>query len=222
MAELYSGDITFVNGGFMKKEVQIACKGHETIDYEWLEEFQGDLVDLSEDNYKKLKNEIAVEGYSFAIHIWKLKNQNFILDGHQRLRTIKRMVEKEGWACPQLPVVVVEAKSIAQAKRKLLAARSNYGDNNKQGLYKYMSDNKIKFNEVEKRYRFAGVNFKQFNEEFYVEPPEKSVPKLVKETKEVTFNKYECPSCGHQFYEGDKKPTAKGPILRKGPKNKRG
>jgi hypothetical protein len=203
----------------MKKVVRIECKAAITLPLELLEDFQGELKDLTDDAYEKLKSEIITEGYSFAIHIWQDHGHNYILDGHQRGRTLRHMCEYEGWGCPELPVVLVMAKSYKAAKAKLLAATSQYGDMTKQGLYEYIEEAELKFPEVEKRFKFSDINFSKFNEEFYVEPPEPNAPEPTKETKEVTFNAYECPKCGHKFYEGDKEKSAiSTKIRRKGDK----
>lgn len=154
----------------MKKAIRLACKGVEYVDYLNLKEFQGNLKDLSKESYAKLRNEILERGFSFAPHVWKNKGVYYLLDGHQRVRTVRAMVEKEGYGCPELPVVPVEAKDLKEAKMKLLAATSQYGAMTGEGLYEFMEDAGLKFDEVNEHFSFAEIDFDHFNEEFFTEP----------------------------------------------------
>ncbi len=83
----------------MINQIKIAVRGAGTLPLDEFTEFQGELKSLSKLAYESLKNEIIENGFSFTIHIWINDGKNYILDGHQRLRTVKKMV-KEGCECP--------------------------------------------------------------------------------------------------------------------------
>lgn len=155
----------------MEKQIRIAVHSTQTLPYEQLVEFQGDLKDLSKDAYQKLRHEIVERGFSFAIHVWQCDRdgKNYILDGHQRLRTVKQMVDKEGWATPELPVVFVEAKNLKEAKMKVLSGTSQYGQMSNEGLYEFMMDSEISFEDLES-FQFPEIDLVKFNEEFFVDP----------------------------------------------------
>jgi DNA modification methylase len=171
-----------------KKVIRIDVSSTETIDYLNLTHFQGNLKDLSDENYEKLKKEIIERGFSFVIHVWKDKGKNYILDGHQRVRTIKTMVEKEGWGCPELPVVEVKAKNIKEAKFKVLSGTSQYGEMTGQGLHEFIELAEIELNDVGDSFVFPEIDFDRFKLEFYSEhntdgeydPKEDEVPDVVK------------------------------------------
>ena len=124
-----------------KKTIKIACKGSGEISISLLTPLQGNLKTISKENLDKLKNEIITDGYSFPICIWEDpdKNKLFILDGHQRFAALNAL-KKDGYSIPEIPIVMVEADSYEQAKHKLLAAASQYGKPNLDGLQEFLAD----------------------------------------------------------------------------------
>lgn len=134
-----------------------------------LREFQGNLKDLSDENYAKAKKSILDLGFSFAIHAWENDGKYYILDGHQRLRTMLKMVE-EGYAVPPMPTVLVEADNFKQAKKKVLAGTSQYGQITGQGLYEFISESGLDWRDVVRDNRFPEIEPTRFVDEFYGEP----------------------------------------------------
>ena len=146
------------------KTIQIAVQLKDRLSIDLLKPLQGDLKVLSDENYAKLKAEILADGFSFAIHVWEdeAKNTIYILDGHQRYETLKRM-KKEGYKVPEVPVVFVDAEDIEHAKRKLAAAASQYGTFNQDGAEKFFGSFK-KFNpsDFTKRFNMPEINHGAF------------------------------------------------------------
>ena len=107
---------------------------------------QGGLKELSVENYERLKGSILKLGFSFPIGIALVKDKPFgTIDGHQRHRVVKQMIEKEGFTLPggKLPVDWIECKDRAEAGRKILAAVSQFGKVTDDGLYEFTHDFKI-------------------------------------------------------------------------------
>ena len=103
-------------------DLKIACESARTLPFSEMTEFQGELKSLSKEDYEKLRRQLETSGYSFPISIWKAPDGlNYILDGHQRLRTIKAMAA-DGWEIPDLPVSYTEASTYKEAKQKLLGS----------------------------------------------------------------------------------------------------
>jgi len=134
-----------------KEEVQIKCEGAGLVDLEALEDFQGNLKTLSDDNYRKLKKEIMELGFSAPFFVWKHEDKHHLLDGHQRRKTLVRMQE-EGIVVPPLPVVWVQAKNISEAKKKLLAITSKYGKMNEAGLAEFIRNTDLEFDDLLESY----------------------------------------------------------------------
>lgn len=149
--------------------VAVACEGSDVMDIADLREFQGNLKSLSDADYMKLKGEITELGYSFPICVWQHSKQNFILDGHQRRRVLMKMRE-EGWEVPKLPVVVVHAETYKEAKQKLLAAASQFGRVESQGLYEFMDEAGLSIDELYERVRFPELDMQMFRQEYFEMP----------------------------------------------------
>jgi len=162
----------------MSKIIEIKCVGAGVLSLDELEPFQGDLKLLDKKNYERLKKEIILRGFSEPISVWTAPNGTHkILNGHQRVRVVREMVEKEGYficrgeseeALTTLPVSFVEAADEKEAKLKVLGLTSQYGDLNGDGLYKFLEFADIKPNEID-NCRFPDLNLKKFKEEFYSE-----------------------------------------------------
>jgi len=168
--------------------IPIKCKGAETLGLDELTEFQGELKVLTDENYERLKNEILELGFSEPICVWKdsKKKKNYILNGHQRFRTVTKMVG-EGYTLKGVPVSVVMADSFKQAKQKVLALTSQYGTMTKDGLYEFMKGAQMAPEELD-RFSFPDIDIPEFKMEFF-ETHAPEVPEEGKPTS-VSFDAY--------------------------------
>lgn len=195
-----------------KSEVRVRCEGAGLVKIDDLLPFQGNLVELSEEGYRKLKNEIIDDGFSDPFDVWKQPSTNklYVLDGHQRLSTLKRM-RQEGWTVPELPLNWIEADDMRQAKRKLLAFRSRFGKMTSGGLAEFMKTSGIEFQEVAASFEFPEINFAELAPMFNTFPPrsqgaEGETPTFAPGTEGEQGKldekvPIECPSCGHKFHK---------------------
>jgi site-specific DNA-methyltransferase (adenine-specific) len=134
-----------------------------------LNAFQGNLKDLSEENYERFKNELFELGFSSPFHFWvnPEDNKKYILDGHQRHRVLTKLKE-EGVSIPaKLPAIQVFADSFKQAKKKVLALTSAFGKMSDQGLYEFMSDAELSIDEIKTSFNFADIDMVKFEDEFF-------------------------------------------------------
>lgn len=156
-----------------KLEIRIECEGAATLSISQLHEMQGELKSLSELDYERLKQQILTEGFSFTLHVWREPEQGkyFILDGHQRIRTLRKLIV-DGYFCPDLPVSFVHAESYESAKRKLLGAASQYGKVESQGLYEYLDGMSIDIDYLKKHTNLRDVDYARFDEEYFKDLPQ--------------------------------------------------
>lgn len=120
--------------------LRIECEGATTVELDELRDLQGELKDLSEENYVKLRNSMTEYGFSFPIFIWlDSEGVKWILDAHQRVRTLKKMRE-EGVSIPPLPAVIVHAPDKTTAKKKLLLLNSRYGKITEEGFQAFTQE----------------------------------------------------------------------------------
>ena len=110
-----------------EKSIRIACKGADTKELDELLAFQGKIKKLTKEKEIKLRKSILKHGFSHSISIWKHNKKNNILDGHQRRKVLK-MFRDEGYFIPPIPVDYVYAETEKEAKEKLLAIASQYGE----------------------------------------------------------------------------------------------
>lgn len=161
-----------------------------------MEIYQGNLKNLSVENYEKFKKVILELGVSAPFILWINKGHHYILDGTQRKRTLTTMRDKEGYRIPKLPYVSVEAKNAKEAKKKILALTSQYGNMTNDGLYEFMSQGGLKWNDVKGAFSFPEVNMEKFKVEFYADP--ESDPKE-KDLDENIETENECPKCKYRW-----------------------
>lgn len=104
---------------------------------------QGDLKDLTEANYKKLKNTIERRGFSYPVYVWEDEIKVLhLLDGHQR----QRVLTTEGWNEP-IPYLKVPAKDLQEAMARLLEITSQYATITQEGIDTFIA--KYELNEAE-------------------------------------------------------------------------
>lgn len=109
-----------------------------TINSNTLADLQGNLKDLSEKNYKRLRKSLDEHGFIIPLFVWfdPATGTPYTLDGNQRLRFMR----KEYPAGIDLPYVLVEAPDKVTAKKIILLISSQYGETTKEGFDEFMAD----------------------------------------------------------------------------------
>lgn len=179
-----------------EKTIRIACRGALEIDYRELNAFQGNLKNLSRADYEKLRGEILETGFAFAPHAWLNPDDSkwYLVDGHQRIRCVKEMTEVEGYACPLIPVVPVEARDFKEAKRRVLQGTSAYGQMTPEGIHEFIVMADIPHESLDS-FRLPEVDIDDFRTEFFDAP--KAEKPAEPEAPQVPEPKMErCPQCG--------------------------
>ena len=120
-------------------KIQVKAKGHTFLPIDRLLEFQGNLKRLTQKNREKLMASILEKGFIAPIFVWDDAGEYRLLDGHQRLKTLIWM-RQQGWDIPMLPVDIIEADDEQDAKKKLLAITSQYGEFTVEGYAEFIND----------------------------------------------------------------------------------
>lgn len=178
-----------------EKRIEIKCSGTKNIRLETFKELQGNLKELSKANYEKLKASILKYGFSFPVFCYKQKETHWILDAHQRVKTLK-LLQEEGYYIPDLPTVFIEAKDKREAKEKLLQLNSNYGKFTDEGLYEFMNEPNFEIDvNFLKEIDLPDFDLEKFElgylQEYKPENKEKEINELELEHK--------CPKCGYEY-----------------------
>ena len=135
-----------------------AVEGADKVKLDDLLPFQGDLKRLERNEYERLRNSLIKNDISFTVHVWRHKGKKYIIDGHQRVWTMKQMRDVEGYEIPLISVSYVKAKTFADAKRKILAGVSQFGRVTVKSLHDFLKENDIPFDEVVATYNFPEVD----------------------------------------------------------------
>lgn len=159
-----------------------------------LNAIQGEFKIMTDVNYARLKRTLVEDGITFVFHVWYGAQEEgetprwWIIDGHGRRKGIGRMVEEEGWRCPDLPCVEIKAPSFKAAKKLVLNSTARFHTPTEEGLYELMSDLNLSFDEVKNNFDVPEIDFNAFKVGYFDEPGEPTEPA---EPKKVEFQAYE-------------------------------
>lgn len=103
------------------------------IDYRTLKPLQGDLKDLTEKNYQKLKHVLEKRGFEIPFFVWHDGTDYYILDGHQRQR-VMMTEDMHDDGSYEVPYVEIKADNRQEAMAKLLEISSQYGTITQEGF----------------------------------------------------------------------------------------
>jgi hypothetical protein len=170
-----------------------------------LQDFQGSLKVLPEKNVAELTTSLVDLGYSFPTAIWYGTSK--ILDGHQRnfvlaglIRDGWSLVEYDGSPASGVPVVQVVAENEDEARRKVLAAVSQYGKVSPEGLQRFLADGKMKWDDVSAWVDLPDFDPKAFEKAFTTGPGTATPPGSGFQDPEANMaTQYCCPKCGYEW-----------------------
>ena len=113
-----------------------------------LKNFQKGLKELKHKELVKLRKSIITNGIVSPFYVWRDGEDLWLLDGMQRLKVIKLLVN-EGFLLDGVPIVFVKAKNLTDAKNIILLLSSRYGKVTDDGLVEFISMEMIKNGVVE-------------------------------------------------------------------------
>lgn len=135
------------------------------INYKELNELQGNLKELSGENYSRMLNSLEAEGLLSPFAVWfnpNEENRTYILDGHQR----KTVMVGEKIQPLKVPYYKVPGKNLEEAKKALMGIASQFGTVTKKGLEDFTLN-------IDKEYLKDNTYFDNASE-FYIELDEES------------------------------------------------
>jgi len=189
--------------------IKVTVNTKERLAIHLLDNLQGSLKLLSDTNYNKLKNEILKDGFSFVVHVYE-DNESakiYIIDGHQRIETLRKM-KIEGYIIPEIPIAFVQADNLDHAKRKVLAAASQYGSLNQNGagrVLRSIADMDLNF--LNDNISMPSLNFEKMDfslsDDISVSSHMRSrdIKNTSAELNEEDFNNFshKCPKCNFEW-----------------------
>ena len=173
----------------MAKEIKITCDTASMMPLDDLEAFQGKLKSIDSEAFDKLKASIVKYGFSFPIFVWN----DQILDGHQRLAAVKKLMD-DGYTLKAdlLPVVPIQAKDRKEAAEKLLLINSRYAKIDQDGFDFFVEDFDLNIADLSDMLDIPEIDFTIPDFEPVTEDEQGKLDQL--EPKII-----ECPHCGEKF-----------------------
>jgi ParB-like chromosome segregation protein Spo0J len=104
--------------------IDIRCAAAINIELADLTPLQGELKELNEQNFGKLKRSILKHGITFPFFIWQSEGNNYILDGTQRDRVLKQLAD-DGYTIPALPCALIEARTAKPLPRRFSSSAAS-------------------------------------------------------------------------------------------------
>lgn len=195
------------------KVINVTCKGSRGVPREKLQGFQGNLVELKQENFDKLRRLIITKGFRFPVYVWNDK----IIDGHQRLFVLNHLIDKEGYSFPHdVPVCDIDAVDEKEAKSLILIARSEYGETTIDKVYSFITESRIDIGSIG-NISIPGADIGMQDLGDYLKNTkigssmvsdgdieEKKEELEGKMNKPQALSKATCPNCGHDFEIGGK------------------
>lgn len=152
---------------------------------------------MSKASYQKLRASILEHGISFPFFVWLDEDKEaWTIDGHQRDRAL-RLMRREGYVVPKVPVTYIHAKDEADAKKKILLNNSRFGRLDDESLYFYIEENALDFSQIKPWLDLPEFTTKSFEEGWI-----KDIVPLEKKAKSKTM---EGPAVIRIFHNGDPK-----------------
>lgn len=153
--------------------MKIAYIKTEDLSMESLNAFQGKLKDLSSINFNKLWLSMVENGFSEPFVVWECKKDDkiYVIGGHQRLKVLLDK-KSQGEELPdKFPCNFIECKNKKEAKLKILALTSQYGQITQDGLYEFSVENNIDNGFLKDRYTFPGMDLDGFVTDYFEQDP---------------------------------------------------
>lgn len=163
-------------------KVRVECDGAARIDISEMLPFQEDIKYLHKADYESLKSAICNDGFSEPIGVWKHDGKHFVISGHQRLSTLKKMQE-EGFEIPKIPVSLINCKDKKAAKKKILELASVYGTFDKHKVGAFIKENDLDIDDLSLDIKLPEVDLSSVLESFIFQEPDPFDLSDIEETK---------------------------------------
>jgi ParB-like chromosome segregation protein Spo0J len=175
------------------EKIAIRCTAAVNLSLDALTPLQGDLKELSDANFEKLRKSILKHGITFPFFVWQSDGENYILDGTQRDRVLKRMTD-DGYEVPSLPCALIDAKNRKEAAEKILLISSSYGKMTEESLDEFLAENDLSFLELADELELPAID-----ERYFRDPNEFTATDADDQGRLDKKNPITCPECGHEF-----------------------
>ena len=119
----------------------------EEINWREVEWLQGNLKELSDKQFGKLKQSLIKNSFIMPFNVWQ-NGKLWILDGHHRQKAMLEL-EKEGHSIPdKLPANFIDCKDSKEAKKLVLIYSSIYARASEESLKEFITAADLNFDDL--------------------------------------------------------------------------
>lgn len=155
------------------KTIRIECDAKLMLPLSQLTGIQGDLKTMDKADFERLVKSFEQDGIDFTFHVWrdKAKKRWYMVDGHGRGLVLRELLKRGTHSLPkeQVPCTETFAKTLKEARRKILRSSSVYHKMTNDGLHRFMVDNGYSPDDLND-YALPDIDIPAFKMEFYDEP----------------------------------------------------
>lgn len=180
----------------MEKTIRVTCEGAALVPLEQLEEFQGTLKNLSQENYLKLRDSLIQHGFTAPCFVWRDGEHKRILDAHQRIRVLRRMIAEEGYTLQggAAPVAWIDADNEQEARRKVFLFISQYGETSYEQVYEFASMAGVDLQDLVNFASIPDIDSGRLLKAFSPETPDE-----FRKFDETIETEHQCPRCRYRW-----------------------
>ena len=149
-------------------QIAIKCETPLNVHINKLDDIQGELKEISDENLDKLLNAFKKVGFCDPLVVWNDPNTQAghftVIGGNQRLKALKKAVElKLLDTVKGVPCIEVKAKDLDEARKMLIAMAGNYGETKRHNLLGKLKEWNLKPEEFAEIAAFPGVDLTPFS-----------------------------------------------------------
>lgn len=175
-------------------ELKLRVKSKDMVALSKLKPYQEGLKRIAPEEMEKLRRELKNIGLCKTFSVWETEDGYSVLDGHQRLKVLKKMVADGDVTIPAggIPCELVDCKDEPEATHILISLASQHGRLNKGALAKLLGRAHLTEQQGQKVFSFVELDAEK---EAADGKGSASSTKDWKSAKVV-----ECPNCNTYFY----------------------
>jgi hypothetical protein len=131
-----------------KRELKIKILKYANVNWRVLRTLQNEnFKTLYKKEYDKLKASLLKNNFIEPFRVWQKEDEMYCLDGYHRKLILQDLLT-DGYAIPEmLPAIYVDCKNKKQAAQFVLVFSSQYAKVSDQGLYEFVTDYKLGFDD---------------------------------------------------------------------------
>jgi hypothetical protein len=129
------------------KQIKVTCDVTDTLSLDAIIEFHGEFKRHDQYDIENIIKSLIKYGINFPFFIWQDQDINYCLDGHGRKAALIQLRDRD-YKIPDIPIVYILAKNMAEASQKLLRLNSRYGTMTEDSIFNFIGEMPVELSEL--------------------------------------------------------------------------